>query len=116
MLKGFRKAGIWLFSPSIVLNIIKRRPETPPNTEDKSTKPSLTPITSKSIRQAQKAYKNNLTKDNLNLIFRSQERLATQHKVDQHIQKGLFKTIKTKKQQRQRGKRLNLVGKESNSA
>jgi hypothetical protein len=71
MLGGFRKAGIWPFSPPIVLDAIKRRPETPPNAEDKSTKPSLTPITSKSIRRAQKAYKDNPTKDNLNLIFRS---------------------------------------------
>jgi hypothetical protein len=116
MLRGFRKAGIWPFSPPIVLDAIKRRPETPPDAEDKSTKPSLTPITSKSIRRAQKAYKDNPTKDNLNLIFRSQERLATQHKVDQHIQKGLFETIKTEKQRRQREKRLNLVGKESSGA
>jgi hypothetical protein len=69
MLGGFRKAGIWLFSPPIVLNAIKRRPETPPDAEDESTKPSLTPMASKSIRRAQKAYKDNLTKDNLNLIL-----------------------------------------------
>jgi hypothetical protein len=71
MLEGFRKARIWPFSPPIVLDTIKRRPETPPNTEDKLTKPSLTLMTSKSIRQAQKAYKDNPTKNNLNLIFRS---------------------------------------------
>jgi hypothetical protein len=116
MLGGFRKAGIWPFSPPIVLDAIKRRPETPPDAEDESTKPSLTPMTSKSIRRAQKAYKDNPTKDNLNLIFRSQERLAAQHEVDQHIQKGLFETIKTEKQRRQRGKRLNLVGEESSGA
>jgi hypothetical protein len=73
-------------------------------------------MTSKSIRRAQKAYKNNPTNDNLNLILRSQERLAAQYEIDQYIQRGLFETIKTEKQRRQRGKRLNLVGKENNGA
>jgi Skp family chaperone for outer membrane proteins len=113
---GFRKAGIWPFSPPIVLNTIKRRPETPPDAEDESIKPPPTPMTSKSIRRAQKAYKANPTKDNLSLILRSQERLAAQHEIDQHIQRGLFETIKTEKQRRQRGKRLNLVGEENTGA
>ena len=71
---------------------------------------------SKSIRWAQKAYRDNPTKENLDLILWSQERLAAQHEIDQYIQRGLFETIKTEKQQRQHGKKLNLVSKENNSA
>jgi hypothetical protein len=82
MLGGFRKAGIWLFLPLIILNVIKHRPGTSSDVKDESAKPSLTLITLKSIRLAQKAYKDNLIKDNLNLIFWSQERLAAQYEVD----------------------------------
>ena len=73
-------------------------------------------MTSKSIRRAQKAYKANPTKTDLDLILRSQERLAAQHEIDQHLQKDLFETLKTEKKRRQRGKRLNLVGEEDNDA
>ena len=68
---GFRKAGIWLFLLLIVLNIITCRPETLFKTEDEPIKPSFTLMTSKSIRRAQKAYKANPTKANLNVILRS---------------------------------------------
>jgi hypothetical protein len=100
----------------VVLNIIKHRPETPPDVEDKLMKSLPTPMTSKSIRRVQKAYRANPTKETISLILWSQERLAAQHEIDQHIQKGLFETIKTEKQRRQRGKRLNLIGEENNGA
>jgi hypothetical protein len=113
---GFKKAGIWPFSPPTVLNTITRRPETPPSTQDDSTTLPPTPMTSKSIRRAQKAYKLNPTKENLQLILRSQERLAAQHEVDRHIQSGLLETIKKEKKKRKRGKKLNLVGEEDTGA
>jgi len=50
------------------------------------------------------------------LLFRSQQRLAAQHEIDQHIQRGLFETIQDEKKRRRRGKRLNLVGEETGSA
>ena len=100
----------------VVLDIIKHRPETPPDIEDKLMESFPTPMTSKSIRRVQKAYRANPTKETISLILRSQERLAAQHEIDQHIQKGLFETIKTEKQRRQRGKRLNLIGEENNGA
>jgi hypothetical protein len=73
-------------------------------------------MTSKSIRRAQRAYKSNPIKENLDLILRSQERLAAQHKVDKHIQSGLFESLKTERRRRNKGKRLNLVGEEDSGA
>ena len=73
---GFEKAGIWPFKLDIVLDTITYRPPTPPNTQIDCLEPPPTPLTSKSIRRAQKAYKQNPTLVNLNLILQSQERLA----------------------------------------
>ena len=67
-------------------------------------------MTSKSIQGAQKAYKANLTKLNLNVTLRSQERLAVQHKVDKHLLAGLLETLRNEKKRQQSEKRLNLVG------
>ena len=72
-------------------------------------------MTSKSIRRIQKLYRADPCKENIDLIFRSQQRLAAQHEIDQHIQRGLFETVKAEKQRRQRRKRLNLVSKEDTS-
>ncbi|TAQ86407.1 hypothetical protein B7494_g5258 [Chlorociboria aeruginascens] len=113
---GFRKAGIWPFSPSVVLDTILQRPTTPSKDETKPTKPPPTPMTSKSIRRAQKAYKAAPTQTNLDVILRSQERLAAQHEVDKHLNKGLLETLKNEKRRRQRGKKLNLVGEEDSGA
>ena len=113
---GFAKTGIWPFSLAIVLDTIKRRPETPLPTEDSPSKLPPTPLTSKSICWSQKAYKANLTKENLDIILWSQQRLAAQHEIDKHIKLGLLETLKIKKKRRARGKRLNLVGKEASGA
>ena len=101
--------------PLVVLDIIKRRPETPPDVEDKLIKSLPTLMMSKSIHWVQKAYRANPTKETISLILRSQEQLAVQHEIDQHIQRSLFETIKTE-QQRQCRKRLNLISKENNGA
>ena len=41
--------------------------------------------------------------------------LLTQYTVDEHIKKGLIKTIISKKKRRQRGKKLNILGEEDYS-
>jgi hypothetical protein len=114
--EGFLKTGIWPYALPIILDAISRRPETPPDIQNEPSKPPPTPMTSKSIRRAQKAYKANPSKANLDLILRSQERLAAQHEVDKHLQAGLLETLKNEKKWRQRGKRLNLVGEEDQGA
>ncbi|KAF8847074.1 hypothetical protein BDZ45DRAFT_782437, partial [Acephala macrosclerotiorum] len=73
-------------------------------------------MTSKSIRRAQRAYKANPTKANLDMILKSQEKLAAQHEVDRYFYQGLEEALKDEKKRRQRGKRLNLVGEEEGEA
>jgi hypothetical protein len=73
-------------------------------------------MTSKSIRRAQKTSKSNPTQENLNDIFRSQERLAAQHEVDKHMQSDPQETLKNEKKRIHRGKRLNLIGEEDSGA
>jgi len=73
---GFAKTEIWPFCPSKVLDTITRRPITPPEAENQALQPPPTPLTSKSIRRVQREYRKNPTPENLELIFRSQERLA----------------------------------------
>ena len=48
----------------------------------------------------------------LKKLFRANERLTSQHSVDQHIIKGLTVSLRNEKKKRQRGKRLNLLGEE----
>ena len=114
--RGFKKAGIWPYSPPIVLDVIKLQPQTPPKDDDEPIKPPPTPMTSKSIRRIQKAYKSNPSPALFDLILRSQERLAAQHEIDKHITQGLLETLKEEKKRRKRGKRLNLVGEEDSGA
>ena len=73
-------------------------------------------MTSKLIRRAQKAYKANPTKANLDVILWSQERLATQHEIDKYLQSGLLETLSNKRKRRKRRKKLNLVSEENSSA
>ena len=89
---------------------------TSPSNKDKPLKPSSTLMTSKSIRWAQKVYKANPTKANLDVILWLQEQLAVQHKINKHIQAGLVETLSNEKKRRKRGKKLNLVGKENSRA
>jgi hypothetical protein len=45
-------------------------------------------------------------------LFRANEKLVSQHSIDQHLLKGLANALKTKKKRRKRDKRLNLIGQE----
>ena len=44
--------------------------------------------------------------------MRANERLAAQHSIDEHINKGLSQALRDKKNRRTKGKRLNLLGEE----
>jgi len=110
ILSGFRKTGIWPINPDIILSkIIKATPETTPD----KPKSYQTPMTSKAIRRAQRAFNNTSDPAILNKIFTANERLASQHSVDKHVIQGLIYTLKNEKKKRQRGKRLNLLNEES---
>jgi hypothetical protein len=47
--------------------------------------------------------------------FRTVERLAAQHEIDVHTNKGLKKALATEKQKRRKGRKLNLLGQDSSA-
>jgi hypothetical protein len=48
-------------------------------------------------------------------LFKANKVLLIQYAIDEHIKKGLVKTIISKKKRRQRGKKLNILGEEDYS-
>jgi hypothetical protein len=71
-----------------------------------------TPTSRCAVRRVYKAYRKDPKLETLNLILRSNETLAAQQSINQHIIKGLEYTIDWEKKKRQRGKRLNLLSEE----
>ena len=106
---GFKKTGIWPFKPSILLNQITLTHPLTVNNEPQILK---APIASRDIRRFQKAFKKEPNLDLLEKLFRVNLILATQHKIDCHIEQGLINALKDEKKRRQQGKKLNLLGKE----
>jgi hypothetical protein len=106
---AFAKTGIFPHKPSVVLDKIKR-----PESELAPISEERTPMTCRSIRRVQKAYKKSPTVKRLSLIFRANCGLAAQHSIDQYTITGLISALKQEKKKRSRGKRLNLVGEVDN--
>jgi hypothetical protein len=75
---AFKKPGIWLYDPSIVLNQITRLIAPPPLIEPSSSFiPKIkTPRITKSIRHFQADYRKNPTKLKLEKLFKVNEELA----------------------------------------
>jgi len=71
ILSSFEKTGIFPYNLGLVLDVIQVCPESP-----KSLDKPKTLLNSCSVRQAQKAYKLDPSKKNLDLIFKSQVKLA----------------------------------------
>lgn len=103
---GFEKTGIWPYNPVMTLEKITK----PTPTEVPSI--AKTPMTCRAVRRVQRQYYNQPNSPLLKKLFRANERLASQHSVDQHIVKGLTISLRNEKKKRQRGKRLNLLGEE----
>jgi hypothetical protein len=104
---AYQKTGIFPFNPALLLDKIQRLVAQPIDNSIEST-----PLSCRAIRRVQKAYRKSLTKKRLSVIFRSNERLAAQHSIDQHAISGLVRALKYEKKKRSRGKRLNLMGEE----
>ena len=111
-MSGFLKTGIYPFNPNIVLNSLTLDCLTIPNKANIQPKPPPTPTTLRSIRRIQKLYKADPLPVYLDLILRSQIQLCIQHEIDIYICAGLQLALKTEKERRRRGKRLNLIGEE----
>lgn len=106
---AFQSSGVFPLDPEIVLSII--RPSTSSLSDSISTLPK-TPLTSRAVRRAQRAYKEDPTEEKLEVIFRANEKLAAQHEVDEHVKRGLLNVLNEEKKRRRKGKRLNLLGEE----
>ena len=106
---GFTKTGIWPFNPVLVLSKIVQPPsqEAPPSHQGLRT-----PMTSHAVRRIQQQYRKAPSSPLIAKVFRANERLVSQHSIDQHTLKGLVNALKDEKKKRRRGKRLNLVGDE----
>lgn len=106
---GFTKTGIWPFNPALVLSKIIQ----PPSQEAPLPYQGLrTPMTSHAARRIQQQYRKAPSSPLIAKVFRANERLVSQHSIDQHMLKGLVNALKDEKKKRRRGKRLNLVGDE----
>lgn len=109
ILSGFEKTGIWPLNPSMTLSqIIKAAPTT---TAD-NLKGLQTPMTCKSIRRAQRLFYTTSNSAVLKKLFTANERLASQHSIDDHVIRGLIISLKDEKKKRYRSKRLNLLNEE----
>jgi hypothetical protein len=105
----FQKTGIWPFNPEIVIATIRAPLQKPVPIGILEVK---TLMTCRAVRQAQKAYGIEPCRQNLELIFRTISRLAVQSSIQQYKNLGLRQALIIEQKKRQRGQRLNLIGKE----
>ena len=63
------------------------------------------------MRRLHRVYKYKLKNIFLSKLLRANERLAAERSVNQYIIKGLLKALQQEKKRRNKGKRLNLFGK-----
>jgi hypothetical protein len=88
---SFAKPGICPINPNNTLSLItNKRTITPPPPEALEGMkplplPVKTPLTSKSIRRIQRYYRLDPSPSKLDLLFRSQQKLAEQYEIDRHI-------------------------------
>jgi hypothetical protein len=66
------------------------------------------------MRKVQRLYHANKNPVTLNLILKAALKLSAEHEVDEHVKKGLIKSLELEKKKRKRGKKMNLAGNETN--
>ena len=108
---AFAKGGIWPMNPHAILSKIVR-----PKVFEPPTEFIRTPMRCMSVRRVQRQFQHNLTTASLQLIFKSNFKLAAQHEIDEHTKRGLIKSLELEKKKRRRGKKLNLLGEKSGGA
>ena len=104
---AFFKTGIFPLNPSLMLDQIIKKPASFIKTEVFQVS---TPMTNLEVRRVHKAYAQHPTFLLLEKILNANERLASEHSIDQHIIRGLTEALKMEKKRRKRGARLNLLG------
>lgn len=73
-------------------------------------------MTNRAVRRVHRLYDKALSRLLFNKILRANERLASEHSIDQHVIEGLNNALRNEKEPRQRGKRLKLLGEEEPGA
>ncbi|KAL5316021.1 hypothetical protein ACEPPN_016895 [Leptodophora sp. 'Broadleaf-Isolate-01'] len=66
------------------------------------------------MRKVQRLYQVNKNPATLQLILKAAIKLSADHEVDEHIKKGLIKSLEFEKKKRKRRKKMNLAGNETN--
>jgi hypothetical protein len=91
---------------------------TPPEAQEAQPTLSLvlkTPRPPKSICYFQADYRKNPTTAKLEKLFKANKELAAQAALNKHTKEGLVKSLKREKKCNNKGKKLNVLGKEDNS-
>lgn len=105
IISAFSKTGIWPFNLTIVLSEITMQLIEAPVSPQRLK----TPMTSHAVRRLQQQYHKAPSSPLLNKLFRANERLVSQHSINQHTLHGMIEAFKLEKKKRRRGKRLNLT-------
>ena len=109
IINGFAKCGIWPIDSNKVCGLLpqpKPIPKTP--THDPNT-----PMSCRALRKMERSYKRSPTTIKLSLVFHSLHKLAAQHSIDNHINRGLRTTLIDQKKRKAKRRNLNLCGEEA---
>ena len=104
--KAWAKAGVYPIDSSKTLAMIESKPELEQLPENPPT-----PMTCKSIRRMIRVHKEDPEKVT-KVLFCIIEWLATQHEINDHVNKGLYKALILEKKKWRKAKRLNLLREE----
>ena len=114
ILSAWSKTGIWPYKPLVVLDQVAAvRPETPPETSPNAI---ATPYTAKTMRQFNRKYAKNPSKEAWLKLIKANEMNAALASIVEHRADGLKDALVMEKSKRRRGKKLNLTGEPSGKA
>jgi hypothetical protein len=106
---AFESTGISPYNPSKVMDKITKRPTTPPETHEKSQKP--TPITPRAIRALQREISYNQVHQTkaVQKLTKATERLAIALEISNHENAGLKEALIEYNHRKKRGKPMKLL-------
>jgi hypothetical protein len=91
ILSAWSKTGIWPYKPQVILaQIAPLRPETPPEVPPDVI---ATPYTTKRMRQFNKTYTKNLTKEAFRKLTKANKTNAAKASIAEHQAEGLKKAL-----------------------
>ena len=108
--KAFEKTGIWPLNKERTISKLQQSSSAPTTPSRITPLPITTPMTCRGIRRL---LKSSPSDERAAILERAVLRLATQLEIQNHENMGLRRAITAEKKKRNRGKRLNLLGKET---